>query len=225
MKIILIPGLGYDRRIFEKLELPFPDIRFLEWIDPLANESIQKYSKRLVESVDWEHDEAILVGHSLGGIIAQEIACFRKVRAVILISSIKSRKEMPLYFKVVAPLHLEKIFSRELCIRSLPLWGRSHGFQTIEEKSLFREMLSKQSNKYLQWALRALSNWRTANLPANVRLLQVHGDQDKTFPLRLIERPDFIVENGSHIMAYKRGGEVSEWLKREIESLGGRVVY
>ena len=37
----------------------------------------------------------------------------------------------------------------------------------------------------------------------------IHGDKDHTLPIKRIKIPDFIVENGSHMMTLTRGGEIS----------------
>ncbi len=216
MRLIFIPGLGYDQRIFRNLKLPNFKVQYLNWIEPLAKESISDYAQRLYNPIKTSSDKTILIGHSLGGIVAQEIACKNNIDKIILISSIKSRKELPLYFKIVAPLRLHKFFTNELCLKTVKYWGKGHGFDTDERKDLFKSMVGNQSNTYLQWALKALSTWQTPSIPALTDIFHIHGTNDKTLPYRLVEHPDFTIVNGSHICVLKRSEVIAELIKKIV---------
>ena len=210
MKIIFIPGLGYDHRIFENLDLPFSNVEYINWIEPKPNEKLEDYSKRIFSPFINVEDEIILLGHSFGGILAQEIARIKTIKKIILISSIKSRKELPLMFKAINKFRLHKIFTKELCIRTVKFWGRSHGFAKDSDKALFKSMVGKNSNYYLQWALKGLSSWEKSELPSTTNLIQIHGPKDKTFPIGLIENPNFVIEDGDHLLVYQKANEMSK---------------
>ncbi|MCB0663892.1 MAG: alpha/beta hydrolase, partial [Saprospiraceae bacterium] len=165
MKIYLIPGLGYTKRIFEKISFGDLSVSFLDWLDPNPNESLSHYTKRLLVDVPENEEDIIVIGHSFGGIIAQEIAKAKRIKKVILLSSIKSSREMPLSFKMVHHLKLYRLFTREFSIKTVQFWGDAHGFQSKEDKALFKEMVSQQSNLYLQWALQNLSGWKESSIP------------------------------------------------------------
>ncbi|MDZ7613931.1 MAG: alpha/beta hydrolase [Flavobacteriaceae bacterium] len=110
LNIYFIPGLGTDRAIFEHLNLSAEhfNVHFLEWISPVnTTESLQSYSIRMAEQIKEEH--LILVGISFGGVIAQEIAKIRVVKKVIIISSIKSKHELPRRLKLVRHLKLYQL--------------------------------------------------------------------------------------------------------------------
>lgn len=47
MKIYLMPGLGYDCRIFDLLDLNNFDVVRLHWIEPMPREHIHDYAQRL----------------------------------------------------------------------------------------------------------------------------------------------------------------------------------
>ncbi len=217
MKLIFIPGLGYDQRIFKNLDLAGFTIEYLNWIEPLPSEKISAYAKRMIEQLQATEEDTTLIGHSLGGIVAQEIASIKKISKVILISSIKARKEMPFYFKIIQPLRLEKLFTKETCLKTVKYWGPTHAIQTTEEQELFKSMVGSQTNTYLQWALSALSTWQEPTIPNSTKLLQIHGTKDKTFPLRLVTNPDLVIDNGSHLLVYKQPSKISEWIVQQIK--------
>lgn len=209
MKIYLIPGLGYDCRIFERLTFETYEVVCLNWIEPLWQEGIGDYALRLFQGEPVDEDD-VLIGHSLGGVIAQEFAAKRKVQQVVLISSVQSRDEIPLKFKIVKPLGLYRLFTKELCVRTVKYWGAKHGMVSIAQQDLFKRMVGKQSNAYLQWALKALSAWQSPELLSGTKLFQIHGTDDQTFPIELIEKVDVVIEGGSHFMVYVEPEKVGE---------------
>jgi len=209
MKIFLIPGLGYDYQIFEKLNFKNHDVSHIEWIEPKIAEPIKAYAIRLFENLPQNEEKITLIGHSFGGVVAQEIAAVKKIDKIILIASVKSQNEIPLSFKLIKYLKLHRFLTKKLSIHTLKYWGKTHGFKTHEDQELFKSMIRKTSNHYLQWALKTLVGWTTPKLLSATKLIQIHGTRDKTFPLRRIQKPNIIVEKGSHIMLYKRPEEMN----------------
>lgn len=221
MKVYLIPGLGYDCRIFERLNLEEFDVTEMNWIEPKANEKIHHYAQRMFPTVMHPTEKIVLIGHSLGGIVSQEIASVNQIEKVILISSIQSREEIPLNVKLIKPFRISKLFTKELSLKTVKYWGKSHGFETESDKDLFRSMVGKHTNVYLQWALRELSSWHEPNISSQTEIIHIHGTNDKTLPYKLVKKPDFTIEHGSHICVLKKAEKVSEIIKNAIQHLGG----
>ncbi|MEO6849216.1 MAG: alpha/beta hydrolase, partial [Mucilaginibacter sp.] len=88
-KIFLIPGLGADYRIYKHIELPEHEIVYVEWITPDENDTLVSYTQKLIGHYDIAAG-SIVIGNSLGGMIAVEIAKKIELEKVILISSIKT---------------------------------------------------------------------------------------------------------------------------------------
>ena len=100
--IYFISGIGADERAFRLISLPGYEIRNVSWLEPLKNENLKSYSIRLSSQITTE--DPIIIGLSFGGIIAQEIALHIKTKKVIIISSLKNRKELPSLYKIAAAL-------------------------------------------------------------------------------------------------------------------------
>ena len=207
--LYLIPGLGFDKRIFKKLQLGPHRVSYLPWLQPLDGESISAYAARMAACIPPKEEKICLIGHSFGGILAQEIARLVEVEQVILLSSIKSRRELPLSFRLVGWFRLHRLFSKAFTLRSFPLWAKPFGYESEELKVLFVHMLERNSDRYLRWALQRLSGWDPPP-PCKTPVIHLHGDRDKTFPAKLIREPVTIVKDGTHLMVYNRADEVSQ---------------
>lgn len=219
MKLYLLPGLGFDHRVFSKLNLGNYDLRYINWIEPYKNESLENYALRLSEKIEDTSEPIVLIGHSLGGILSQEIARIKKIDTIILISSIQSRAENPFYFKIIQPLRLHYLFTKQWTTKTVRIWGPTHGYETKEEQTLFKSMVNQHSNHYLQWALKNLSMWRPSTDKLSAQIIQIHGDKDKTFPIRKIEQADSILEGGSHFMVFRRAAFMSRTIVDILESI------
>jgi pimeloyl-ACP methyl ester carboxylesterase len=214
--IYLLPGLGFDTRIFSKLQFENCTSYDLNWIEPFSSEPIKDYAVRMAASIADKADKLILIGHSFGGILAQEIAAIRQVDQIFLISSIRSRSELPFHFKLMAPTFLYLLFTQKLVQKTIQFWGESHGYAKGAEQELVTDMVGQYSDKYLQWALKALSNWTGANVPTSMQICQIHGAKDKTFPVSLIKKADYILSDGDHFMVYKKAKAVKSFIQKEM---------
>ena len=105
--IYLISGLGADERVFQNLDFGRLKPKFIKWIEPKDNETIQEYALRLSEQIDT--NKPIILGVSFGGMIAIEIAKQIDYQQVILISSAKTKTEIPLIYRISGRLKLHKI--------------------------------------------------------------------------------------------------------------------
>lgn len=216
MKVILLPGLGYSCDLFRQLQFPHLEPACLNWIEPQKDESLNAYARRFIEHYSFPDEPIVLIGHSFGGILAQEIASFFPIQQIILLSSIRSRNELPMGFRIIAPTGIHHLFTKQVSFITLPFWGTSHGFDNKATRQLFRNMVDTYSNRYLQWALRSLSVWRSPKIPSSTDIIQIHGTLDRTFPLRLIKQADIIVEKAGHIMVYKQAEKLSKLILQKL---------
>src|ERR1700742_707867 len=96
-KVFVIAGLGADGRAYDLIELTGHDIIRVEWIEPDKTDTLKSYAQKLIKQYNIVTD-SIIIGNSLGGMIAMEIAQLIPVKKTILISSIKTIDEAPAYF-------------------------------------------------------------------------------------------------------------------------------
>jgi len=213
-QLYFLPGLGFDERIFNNLELENKNINYLKWLEPNRNETLGDYVKRIAEQIIPSDKPLILIGHSFGGIIVQEISKFIDVKKLIIISSIKSKEEIPITFSFLKIFPLYKLINTNLIIKSFPIWAKAFGYNSEKGRKLFVEMLSNSSDNYFKWAMDKIINWSDDNSRSK-NLIHIHGTNDKTFPIRLIKNP-IVIKDGSHFMVNSKAEIISEILDAEI---------
>jgi hypothetical protein len=83
-KIFLIAGLGADTRIFNNIDLGDNDVTPVDWIEPNQHDTLVTYSQKLIHQYNITAN-SIVIGNSLGGMIAVEIAKLIPLNKVILL--------------------------------------------------------------------------------------------------------------------------------------------
>ncbi|MEQ9186337.1 MAG: alpha/beta hydrolase, partial [Cryomorphaceae bacterium] len=113
-KIYLIPGQGSDARIFSKIEFPEGyEVVYVAYELPNEGESMADYARKLARQIE-EDTGFILIGVSLGGMLASEIAEFKHPKQVILIASAQNANELPKRYTFQRRLPLYKLVGPKL---------------------------------------------------------------------------------------------------------------
>lgn len=208
-EIYLLSGLGADKRVFDFVDFSGFNINHVEWIHPVANESIEHYAKRL--SVQIKTSRPIIIGVSFGGMITVEIAKIIDTEKIILISSAKNRSDIPLCYRIVGQLAINKIIPKNIFKSINPLTYWFFGAKTDQEKKLLKAIINDTDSKFLYWAINKIVNWKSTVLLPN--LIHIHGTDDKILPIRTT---DFQIINGGHLMIVNRGKEIGDLIQRTL---------
>lgn len=213
-----IPGLGFNELIFSKLDLsPYP-MTILNWIEPNDNEPIESYAARMSERIVLEDGvDIILLGHSFGGVMAQEIARIISVKQVFIVSSIKTRTELSNILKMIHHTRAYALFSKNLVRYTFWLYAERHGFTTAAKRDMFMEMLLQNTDTYLKWALKTIAAWREKG--ALKKIFHIHGNKDIIFPIEKIQVPYYLIEGGDHIMIYDKATEIRSVIFNRLQVL------
>ena len=206
--IYCVSGFGADERVFSKLNFGDNNVHFIPWFDPSKNETIDAYAKRMIAQI--HHQDPILFGLSFGGIMCIEIAKIISTGKIIIISSIKSFHEMPLWMKLTGKLNLDKIVPLKTFKLIEPLENYNLGIENNEELNLVREYRKSIGQQYTNWATHQILNWKNVWQPK--KLIHIHGGKDHIFPLKNI-KADYIIPNGGHFMIMNRAQEVNSILQ------------
>jgi pimeloyl-ACP methyl ester carboxylesterase len=208
--IYFISGLGADERIFQWLRYDGYTPVHLHWVPPERGESIEQYAQRL--AINIQAERPIIVGLSFGGMIAIEIAKQIETEKVILISSVKTASQIPIYYKLFRALPIHRILPFKSLLWAfywLAYWLFSP--ENSEQKKLLKTVLIETDPHFLKWALHKVVVWHNHEVPDTV--VQVHGRRDRIFPYRRVT-PDYTVENSGHLMVMSRAEEISDLIEK-----------
>jgi pimeloyl-ACP methyl ester carboxylesterase len=203
--IYCISGLGADEKVFSNLQLPGYNIVFLPWLIPTLNESIEGYAKKMLASI--HEPNPILMGLSFGGMMCVEIAKLMPVKHIVIISSIKTNIELPLWMKVCGKLRLNKIIPIKQYKLLQPVQNKRLGVTTSQEKNLANYYRSNINQQYLKWAVQQILNWQNKIIPTYIT--HIHGDKDKMFGIKNIQA-NRVIKNGGHFMIMNKANEISK---------------
>ena len=210
--VYLMPGMAANPSIFEHIDLPGSQfkIHLLEWIIPHKQESLPAYAQRMCQFV--ESEDPVLIGVSLGGVLVQEMSKHMSIRKLIIISSIKSRKELPRRMKLARQTKGYKLIPTQLASRLDLLARFAYGNVIKKRFELYKKYLSISDPAYLNWAIDQLLNWEQSE-PLD-EIIHIHGEKDGVFPARYLD--DYIsVENGTHLMILNR----YKWFNENLPGL------
>jgi esterase/lipase len=199
--VYFMPGLAASSTIFEKIKLPEEifEIHLLDWIMPEKAETLKNYAERMSKFV--KHNKAVLIGVSFGGILVQEMAQFLELRKIIIISSVKSNKELPSRMKIARTTKAYKLIPTSLLSNVDALAKYAFGTMIKERLKMYKKYLTMSDKVYLDWAIEQVVCWERTIVDNNV--IHIHGDNDSVFPVQNIK--DFInVKAGTHIMIVNR---------------------
>ena len=210
--LIMFPGMGASQRMFQAQRLAFPDLIVPEWIEPKYKESLSDYARRMAEAID-PGRPCIVGGASFGGMVALEVARHLETRACLLISSVRSRKELPWRYRWLVPL----VTTIPGTCENLAGWGIRVGVavsrpfrkNTIQESPLVH--IANEQGRFLRWASIATLRWKPKPDAFPFPIEQIHGDADRVLESRHTT-PNIVIPNGGHVLPLTHPVEINQFL-------------
>jgi pimeloyl-ACP methyl ester carboxylesterase len=237
-KLILLPGLGTDERLFEPQRKAFPDLWVPPWILPKDNEGLADYAARMADIIvgglsQFSRREKetvplgpsvepfVLGGMSMGGMIAYEIARHVKPRALILIASCHTLKGVNGFLRAaghlwpVVPVGAFKVAK----FVSLPVL-RTFGALTPDQRKLCGKMFSEMDSRFMHWAIKAVLDWNPAPLE-ETPIFHIHGARDQIIPAKYVSA-DKIIPDGGHMINLSHADAVNAYIGNVIANIQSR---
>jgi pimeloyl-ACP methyl ester carboxylesterase len=210
--VYFMPGMAANSAIFDFIELPEEQfkIHYLEWIIPTKGECITAYAKRMCAKIT--HENPVLIGVSFGGIVVQEMSKHIKLKKLIIISSVKTKKELPRRMRITRLTKAYKILPTRF-VSNFQSFAKYAFGETIKKRvKLYQKYLSVSDKRYLDWAIFNMVCWEQDTIIPNI--IHIHGDRDPVFPIRNISNC-IIVEGGTHIMIINK----YKWFNENLPKL------
>ena len=210
--VYFMPGMAANPSIFEHIKLP--EERFamhlLEWIIPEPSESIKSYAKRMLLNIN--HHSCVLIGVSFGGVLVQEMSKQAIFKKVIIISSVKTKYELPKRMKIACHTKGYKLVPTRLLSNVETLAKYAFGETVTKRVELYKKYLSISDKRYLDWAIKNMVCWNQEKpLPD---IIHIHGDNDAVFLIRNIDNC-IVLKGGTHIMIINK----YKWFNENLPKL------
>ncbi|WP_373650010.1 alpha/beta fold hydrolase [Schlesneria sp. DSM 10557] len=208
--LILLPGLGGDSRMFRPQRVAFPDLIVPEWIEPLPREPLVEYAARLAKEID-PGKPCYIGGVSFGGVVALELATHLNARECFLIGSIRSHQELPRRLAMFRPVSSLVMVPKWLAPFVLGCFG---GYLPPLRRGVLHQ-LNDAEGRFLRWAAQAILRWKPSKGVENLRVFQIHGDQDLIFPPQLT-RADRVIAGAGHLVSMTHSAAVNGCLRERM---------
>lgn len=203
--VYLFSGLGADSTIFMNLKLPGYRKVYINWIPALPNETITEYAGRIKSQITVENPD--IIGLSFGGIVAVEVSKQLNVDKMVLISSVRTRRELNRKQFFFMKLGLYRIIPGALIQRTNFLTYQYFGARSQNDKTTLTNLLKQTDVTFFRWALKSIAYWDNTSAPE--RTIQIHGTADRVITGRRVH-PDYRIKGGGHLMVFNKADTISK---------------
>jgi pimeloyl-ACP methyl ester carboxylesterase len=210
MKVYFISGLAADRRIFGNIRLPQGfEAEYIDWIKPVRNESIHDYAMKLAAKIDTDNP-FIIIGVSIGGILASEISLKLDPVALIIIGSISSNLQLPGYYKRLGKAGIPKLVPGFFYKTAAIIKHYFTRYPNKKDKEIIIQMIIDADSDFVRWGIGAVLSWENIETPK--RLFHIHGTKDEIFPFHRVT-PTHIIPKGDHVLVIKNAEVINKMLE------------
>lgn len=197
MNIYLLAGQGADERLFKNLVFPEDYcVHHIKYTTPTYEQSLEEYACTLSNQID-QSTPFVLIGVSLGGMLATEMCDFLQPEKTFIIASAKNTNELPgrLNFQKKIPLY--KIAGKRNVKLGAKILQPLVEPDRNKEKETFKAMLKDKDPEFLLKTIPMIVTWERVTYCEEI--VHIHGTKDHTIPYRNV-KSDYTVEGGSHMM-------------------------
>ncbi len=209
--IYCVPGLGASTSIFEYIKLPdIFQLHFIPWKIPDKEDTLESYASKMCNEI--KHDNSILLGVSFGGIMVQEMSKIVNTHKIIVISSVKSKYELPKRLQLVRDTKLYKLLPTAL-FEKVNGWEQFFFGETNKKiAKVYEKYLNVMNKQYLDWAIENVLCWQQEKPLPNT--IHIHGTKDHVFPVENINNC-ILISNATHAAILRR----SKWFNEHLPEI------
>jgi len=194
-----LPGMGADHRMYPEPWRQLPDFRAHDWTSHAGETTLPEVA-RSMDAACGIQDGDVLVGSSLGGMIACEISKFRRIAALYLIGSAVRSAEINGLLAKLRPL-----------AKVAPIdWLRLSAGKIPHELA---QMFSSMESSFIRAMCQAVFAWEGLG-STPVPVYRLHGRFDLVIPPP--EHADLLLEGG-HLIAISHARACVEFVRQQEE--------
>lgn len=218
--LILLPGMGARAEIYAAQFAEFPELIVPDWLPPLAREPLPDYACRMARAVD-PGTPCIIGGTSFGGFVAVEMRRHLDCRGCILISSVRSPRDLPRRVRMlhaVSPLFAP--WACRLAVAAAPLASRILKPVLKPAATKFLRQVASADAAFLRWAIWATLRWgkgadQSAEPGPSIPIRHIHGTRDRILPASLVHA-DELVPDAGHLLVMTHAAQTNGFIRKAI---------
>lgn len=211
MKIYAIPGLGTTEKLYENTHIENHTVVILKWPIPSKNDTMETYAKKFIPQIN-QNEPFCLLGVSFGGMICNELCKIVNPVKTIIVSSAKSRLELPWFIKLLNVLPVHKVVSEQMH-RKMAYHGKWFiGFGTAYIPE-YLGMVNSMTENYFKYCINIIVSWKRKENDKAV--IHIHGTADRLLLYKNVTC-NYTIDNGSHAMVVFRAEEINKIIETEI---------
>jgi len=202
MKIHALPGMGADKRMFPAPWTNLPDFVAHDWGCYSGETTLAEMAASMCTACDIR-DGDVLIGASLGGMVACEIAKIRDICTLYLIGSAAHKEEVSKLLRLLHPL-----------AQIAPLdWLMITAGKMPREVT---QMFADAEPEFIRSMCSAIFNWEGLG-GAAVDVVRIHGRHDLVIPA-----PSFthLLLDGGHLLSMTHAEACTEFVRARINGCG-----
>lgn len=194
-----LPGLGADHRMFPPPWGDLPGFSAHDWVTAPGIKSLRQLAEAMVEAGPI-HDGDVLVGCSLGGMVAAEITKLRQIPTLFLVGSAVRKEEINRW---IAPLH--PLADQVPMERLLALAGKLPFAAAV--------MLADADAGFIRAMCPAIFRWEGLG-QTQTKVWRIHGRWDFMIPAP--KHCDLLL-GGRHLISMTHAKECVAFVQRHLE--------
>lgn len=229
-RLVLMPGLGADHRLFIEQTRRFPEAVTCDWIAPKPDDNLRTYAARWADSQDW-NKPTILVGFAFGGMVALEAVeqnptARAATKGIVIVSGLRSGAAVSEGFR--RQVAMSKMVPHAILRQGLLCFAERFSERddlADDHRQLLKEMATEIDIDMFRWSTTACANWDykgPVELSKEVPVYQIHGERDHVIPL-VPGDPDVVLPNAGHLIQFTHAGEVNAYIARVAKEVGARL--
>jgi len=190
-----LPGMGADHRMYPAPWQCLPNFIAHDWVRHSVEKTLANVARQMAETYNIR-DGDILVGSSLGGMVACEITKIREISELYLIGSATHKEEV---IRLLANLHpLGRIAPIE--------WIR---FSAGEIPFELAQMFAEVDPSFIRAMCAAIFEWDGVST-SQTKIFRIHGKHDLVIPAP--EKVDLLLDGG-HLLSMSHAPQCIDFIK------------
>ncbi len=208
-KVYVIPGFGMNERHLRGLKFDGYQVEVLEWESISTINTYQEYAEKVFYPKIDREKPSIIVGYSMGGMVAVELAEMIHAKKLILISSAKNRNELPQKkLTLIKILGGKRLGTAKMLKRLTPL-AKMMGKEYF---GLLQASLKDIPEGIISFGIEAMIHWDRIDDPS-IKYLHIHGKKDRLLPIKHVSNK-VILPYGHFLLSGSGIKRVNERIER-----------